>query len=87
MSETDEQQILQMEAECSILEKIAEQFATRSPEELAIRRAAFALIFAVLHHEEEFSAYLSTFERVPTPEELKKIDETFPEDAEPPEIK
>jgi hypothetical protein len=71
--DSSERELTEMEAECAILETVAEQYSADSSEAAALRRAAFALSFSVLRHGGEFQEFLEKVRRPLTPSEEDRI--------------
>ena len=57
----------------SILEAVAGQFPSGSPEHSALRVCMFAYGFCIMRYREEFEAFCRESTREPTPEELFQL--------------
>lgn len=68
-----ERELDEMEAECAVLETVAEKYPSGSSEAVALRRAAFALSFSVLRHGGEFREFLEKIRKPLTPDEEDRI--------------
>lgn len=77
MSDSFELEFVKNEKECDVLGGIAKKYSADSAERRALRKAAFALNFVNLRYLEEFLAFVAEFERIPTPGELRKIDDVL----------
>jgi hypothetical protein len=76
----------QMEKECEILGTISENYPKDSPEATALRRSAFALIFAAHKHHREFIAFLEKMRSPLSIEQVQKMKELAASDEELREI-
>jgi len=67
----------QLEDDAKLLEKISQSYPPTSPEFHALRRAAIALTYAVMHDREKFAMFAEEMDRELSTEERNQLKDRY----------
>lgn len=67
----------QLESDAKVLESISQSYPPASPEFSAIRRAAMALTYVVMHAREEFASFVEEMGRDLSAEERDELRDRY----------
>lgn len=63
----------QLESDAKMLESISQKYSSTSPEFSAVKRAAMALTYVVMHAQEEFATFVEEMDRDLSTEERDEL--------------